>query len=277
MSEVSAPRVSFSFHYSSRQFAIIAALLVGALALGLGFAALIVRLSPVSGPGMVEASAHRHALPLLPTMAPDLPAPAQAQVTPRVAFASPTQDAVGQNVLPSPRVDPSPLLRPQTSSAEPKLPVPPPLSAPLPPSRPAEFASPSISPAGPFDHWTAVYVLTSHRVYMPDGTQLEAHSGLGDRLDDPRHVDEKDRGATPPHLYDLTLREGSFHGVQALRLNPVGGENTIFGRDGLLAHPYMLGPNGDSNGCVSFKDYDTFLQAFQSGKVKHLVVLASLS
>jgi Protein of unknown function (DUF2778) len=123
---------------------------------------------------------------------------------------------------------------------------------------------------------TAVYVLTQHVVIMPDGARLEAHSGLGDLLDDPHHVDEKDRGATPPHLYELTLREGSFHGVQALRLNPVGA-GVMFGRAGILAHPYMLGPNGDSNGCVSFKDYDAFLQAFQSGKVRRFAVVASLN
>ena len=33
----------------------------------------------------------------------------------------------------------------------------------------------------------------------------------------------------------------------------------IHGRTGLLTHTYLLGPNGDSNGCISFKDYDTFL------------------
>jgi hypothetical protein len=93
-------------------------------------------------------------------------------------------------------------------------------------------------------------------------------------LDDPLHVDEVNRGATPPHLYELTLREAPFHGVQALRLTPVGGG--VFGRVGLLAHSYMLGPNGDSNGCVSFKDYDAFLQAYQSGQVKRLAVVASL-
>ena len=81
-------------------------------------------------------------------------------------------------------------------------------------------------------------------------------------LDDPRYVNEHDRGATPPHLYELEMKEGLFHGVQALRLNPVGGEGEIFGRTGLLAHTYMLGPNGDSNGCVSFRDYDAFLRAY---------------
>ena len=143
---------------------------------------------------------------------------------------------------------------------------------PLPPPRPLELESP-VKPATGYDRWTAVYDISAHTVYLPDGTRLEAHSGLGDRLDDPRYVDERDRGATPPHLYELTLRESLFHGVQALRLNPIGG-GFSFDRVGLLAHPYMLGPNGDSNGCVSFKDYDAFLRAFQSGEVKRLAVVA---
>ena len=122
---------------------------------------------------------------------------------------------------------------------------------------------------------TAVYDISAHTVILPDGTRLEAHSGLGFLLDDPRSVTEVDRGATPPHLYELTLREEIFHGVQALRLNPVG-EGDMFGRNGLLAHSYMLGPRGDSNGCVSFKDYDAFLKAYQSGQVKRLAVVARL-
>ncbi len=48
---------------------------------------------------------------------------------------------------------------------------------------------------------------------------------------------------------------------------------TRFNRVGLLAHPYMLGPSGDSNGCVSFKTYDVFLRASQNG-VKRLAVVA---
>jgi hypothetical protein len=39
----------------------------------------------------------------------------------------------------------------------------------------------------------------------------------------------------------------------------------------------MLGPNGDSNGCVSFKDYDAFLQAYVRGEVKRLTVVARLN
>jgi hypothetical protein len=121
---------------------------------------------------------------------------------------------------------------------------------------------------------TAVYDISAQTVYMPDGQRLEAHSGLGAKLDDPRFVHVRMNGATPPGTYDLTEREALFHNVRAIRLNPVGGSGAIFGRAGLLAHTYMLGPNGDSNGCVSFKDYERFLQAFLRGEVKRLVVVA---
>jgi hypothetical protein len=127
-----------------------------------------------------------------------------------------------------------------------------------------------------YDKQTAVYDIAARTVYLPDGTKLEAHSGLGDLLDDPRHVGVRDRGATPPNLYELSLREKPFHGVQAIRMRPIGGGD-LFGRSGLLAHNYLMGPNGDSNGCVSFKDYDAFLKAFLNGDVKRLVVVKSIS
>ena len=81
-------------------------------------------------------------------------------------------------------------------------------------------------------------------------------------------------GVTPPHVYELTPREALFHGVAALRLTPVGGEDKIFGRSGLFAHTYMLGPNGDSNGCVSFRDYYAFLHAYSNRGIKRLAVVA---
>jgi hypothetical protein len=129
--------------------------------------------------------------------------------------------------------------------------------------------------AGRYDRFTAVYDISAHIVYMPDGTQLEAHSGLGSRLDDPRHADERMHGVTPPNIYDLQLREGLFHGVRALRMIPQD-EEKAFGRTGLLAHTYMLGPNGDSNGCVSFKNYDVFLQAYLNREIKRLAVVTRL-
>ncbi len=134
----------------------------------------------------------------------------------------------------------------------------------------------AVGPAARYDRYTAVYDISAHTVYLPNGVKLEAHSGLREHLDDPRFVHLRMRGATPPHVYDLTPREALFHGVQALRLTPVGGEGAIFGRAGLLAHTYMLGPNGDSNGCVSFRDYQAFLRAYRNGEIRRLAVVAHL-
>jgi Protein of unknown function (DUF2778) len=142
-------------------------------------------------------------------------------------------------------------------------------------SFPSPFGNSAPGSVSGYDHYTAVYDISARVVYLPDGTKLEAHSGLGQGLDNPRFVAERAVGPTPPHVYELTLRESLFHGVQALRLNPVG-DGGVYGRDGFLAHPFMLGPNGDSNGCVSFKDYDAFLRAYQNGQVKKLAVVAKL-
>lgn len=128
----------------------------------------------------------------------------------------------------------------------------------------------------PYDRDTAVYDISAHMVYLPDGTQLEAHSGLGSKLDDPSSAKIKMHGVTPPHMYELKPREALFHGVPALRLNPIGGEDAIYGRAGLLAHTYMLGPNGDSNGCVSFKDYNAFLNAYRNLGIKKLAVVVKI-
>jgi hypothetical protein len=152
------------------------------------------------------------------------------------------------------------------------------IAVPPPPSAAEKRAAPqreahnkSIGPIDP-DSRTAVYDISARAVYMPNGEKLEAHSGLYDKLDDPRYVNVKMRGPTPPNVYELTLREQLFHGVRAIRLNPVD-EGKMYGRAGMLAHTYMLGPNGDSNGCVSFRDYNKFLQAFLRGEVDRLVVV----
>jgi len=134
--------------------------------------------------------------------------------------------------------------------------------------------NPMLGGSAPYERDTAVYDITAKTVYLPDGTKLEAHSGLGDNLDDPRSSRVRMRGVTPPHIYNLKPREALFHGVPALRLTPIGGENAIYGRDGLLAHTFMLGPNGDSNGCVSFKDYYAFLDAYRNKGIRKLAVLA---
>ena len=137
-------------------------------------------------------------------------------------------------------------------------------------------AEPAANQPGEMDRLTAVYDISAKRVYMPDGTKLEAHSGLGSRMDNPAYAHERMRGVTPPHIYDLKPREALFHGVPALRMTPLGGESAIYGRNGLLTHSYLLGPNGDSNGCISFKEYDKFIQAYRRGEVKRIVVVAKL-
>lgn len=135
---------------------------------------------------------------------------------------------------------------------------------------------PSVEPQRRGGEKTAVYDISSRTVTMPNGQRLEAHSGLGDLLDDPRSIHMKNRGVTPPNIYNLRLRESLFHGVRAIRLIPEY-ENRMFGRDGILAHTYMLGPRGDSNGCISFRDYDAFLNAFLKGEVTRIVVIDSPS
>lgn len=127
-----------------------------------------------------------------------------------------------------------------------------------------------------YDSRTAVYDIKAKALYLPSGLALEAHSGMGALMDDPDHVDQRMVGATPPATYDLKPREKLFHGVRALRLTPTDGTSAL-GRVGLLTHNYMLGPRGDSNGCVSIKDYDRFLKAWDNGEFNRLVVVPSLS
>jgi hypothetical protein len=122
---------------------------------------------------------------------------------------------------------------------------------------------------------TAIYDISAHTVYLPNGRRLEAHSGLGAHMDDIRYVNLKREGPTPPNVYQLTMRESIFHGVRAIRLNPVD-ETRMYGRDGILAHTYMLGPNGQSNGCISFADYNAFLNAYLRGEIDHIVVVERL-
>ena len=126
-----------------------------------------------------------------------------------------------------------------------------------------------------YDSRTAVYDISAKAVYLPSGVTLEAHSGLGPLMDNPDHVDRRMVGATPPAIYDLKPREKPFHGVRALRMTPVEGTSAL-GRVGLLTHNYLLGPRGDSNGCVSIKDYDRFLKAYDNGEFNRLVVVPSL-
>lgn len=125
----------------------------------------------------------------------------------------------------------------------------------------------------------AIYDITSATVRLPNGERLEAHSGLAFRRDNPRYIQEKNRGPTPPNVYNLAMREGRFHGAEAIRLLPLD-RKRVFNRDGLLAHPYMYvggGGRSQSNGCVVFKDYERFLRAFKAGEIARLIVVPNMA
>ncbi len=133
------------------------------------------------------------------------------------------------------------------------------------------FATPNMG------NGVAIYDISAKTVYMPDGSRLEAHSGIGAMADQPRYANRKNVGPTPPGTYDLKLRESRFYGVEAIRLTPTSGSNQ-YGRDGLLAHSYLLrGGRAESHGCVAFKDYARFLAAYKKGKIKRLVVVPRMS
>jgi hypothetical protein len=136
------------------------------------------------------------------------------------------------------------------------------------PEGPSVFSRLPLDP----DDRTAIYDIVAHTIYLPSGLRLEAHSGMGSYLDDPRYVDVRAQGPTPPNVYNLVLRERPFHGVRAIHLVPVD-STKMFGRMGLLAHTYMLGPSGQSNGCVAIRDYPLFLDAFLRGEVDRLIVV----
>jgi len=122
----------------------------------------------------------------------------------------------------------------------------------------------------------AVYDISSATVYLPSGEKLTAHSGRGENRDNPRSAHIKNRGVTPPNIYRLSPRESLFHGVEALRMTPVGG-NSMYGRDGFLAHTFMLRIRGDSSGCVVFQDYPRFLAAYKRGEIRTLIVLPTVA
>lgn len=139
----------------------------------------------------------------------------------------------------------------------------------------AGWASPSVEDLQR-EAGIAIYDIERGKVYLPNGETLEAHSGIGRMRDNPAFVSRRNSGPTPPHIYDLKLRESRFLGVEAIRLTPVGGDAAVFGRVGFLAHTYMLRRPGDSNGCVVFKEYRRFLAAFKKGQIKRLVVVPRL-
>ena len=121
----------------------------------------------------------------------------------------------------------------------------------------------------------AVYDSSTGKLYMPDGSVLQAHSGNGSFMDNPSASNLRNRGPIPTNVYTLSMRESRFHGIEAIRLNPTGGGN-MYGRDGFLVHPPLRRGSVGSAGCIAITtDYAKFLQAFKSGQVKQVVVVSS--
>lgn len=215
----------------------------------------------------------------IPTLAPALPPSTQ------VASLDTAEKSFGL-VMPDPQIDaPLPMARPE---GWPKAPAPvadaTPKARPEAPKQALAYASPDINDnedglprktAIPHvQAGVAIYDITAKMVYLPDGTRMEAHSGIGQYRDNPRYVAMKGKGPTPPNTYKLSMRESLFHGVPAMRLTPVDGIKK-FGRDGLLAHTYLRRRPGDSAGCIVFKDYYKFLKYYKSGAINQVVVVES--
>lgn len=243
---------------------------------------------PLSGPlaqfrpaapvGRSTATPARIEAPPAPAVRASAPAPAPAAPAPAPAAAIPARTVAAPIAAgPAPASAPVPAPVPDRSAIGRS-------ASPVPtPANPAPIASADASPQRLQSHpavglepGVAIYDISAATVYMPDGERLEAHSGMGRMVDDPRYADRHNAGPTPPNTYDLVMRRGRFHGVEALRLLPASGNNK-YGRVGLLAHTYLLrGRPAESNGCVAFKNYSRFLAAFKRGEIKQLLVVPSL-
>lgn len=141
------------------------------------------------------------------------------------------------------------------------------------PMRPEPESPAQTSPKWPgIGTKVAIYDISNGVVHLPNGTTLEAHSGIGNMRDNPKFTHVQMRGPTPPGTYKLSMRESLFHGVAAIRLTPVDGKPPQ-GRTGLLAHSFLLRVRGDSHGCVAFAEYPRFLKAFQQGEITHMIIV----
>ncbi|WAC27968.1 DUF2778 domain-containing protein [Ancylobacter sp. SL191] len=222
----------------------------------------------------------------LPVPAPDAPSAAAPSVETVVTVPlPPTKPLFAGGVTPGDSAEDELSLAP----LPPKKPDAPVQMAMLPPSLPEDEA-PEAAPETPAETQPlakdelryptpedrfAVYDIKARKLYLPNGKKLEAHSGYGDKFDDVRYVHVKMYGPTPPNRYKLRMREALFHGTEAVRLLPVG-DGKMYGRTGFLLHPYLLGPRGDSNGCISLADYDAFLAAFKKGEVQEVIVVEAM-
>ena len=121
----------------------------------------------------------------------------------------------------------------------------------------------------------AIYDVSNATVYLPDGTKLRAHSGIGNMRDNPRYEHVKMRGPTPAGIYRLSMREKRFYGVEAIRMTSIDGRDPK-NRIGLLTHTNLLRGQKGSHGCVAFQNYQPFLKAFKRGQITMIIVVPEL-
>jgi hypothetical protein len=121
----------------------------------------------------------------------------------------------------------------------------------------------------------AIYDVSNATVYLPDGTKLRAHSGIGGMRDNPRYEHVKMRGPTPAGVYRLSMREERFYGVEAIRMTSIDGRDPK-NRTGLLTHTNLLRGQKGSHGCVAFQNYQPFLRAFKRGQITMMIVVPEL-
>jgi hypothetical protein len=121
----------------------------------------------------------------------------------------------------------------------------------------------------------AIYDVSNATVYLPDGTRLRAHSGIGHMRDNPRYEHVTMKGPTPAGIYRLKMREKRFYGVEAIRMTSIDGRDPK-NRTGLLTHTNLLRGQKGSHGCVAFQNYEPFLRAFKRGQITMLVVVPKL-
>lgn len=220
-----------------------------------------------SMPAIALASLEQSAMRSLARAAPEKP----GAIVPRVPAVKPEPPQRAQRAAPEPAVQ-NPDEKPET-----------PLLAYATPGNPEDEENGVFSGIGKLfgggkaapGRGIAVYDISAATVHMPDGSKLEAHSGIGQRMDNPKHAYVKNYGPTPPNVYKLRMRERLFHGVEAIRMLPYDRE-AMKGRDGMLTHTRLLRRSIGSHGCVAFKDYNKFLTAFKQGRVKTLIVVPSM-
>lgn len=127
----------------------------------------------------------------------------------------------------------------------------------------------------PGDRQTAVYDISAHTVYLPDGTRPEAHPArpkLDDRACCVRRDDWK---VTPPHIYESRRRaKRCSMACSRLVAHAIGGEDKIFGCRPPRITTYMLGSNGDPMAVCRSRITAAVFNAYRNHGIRRLAVPA---